>query len=143
MAAASEVAALLGPPGADLRVEPSGHRCGDGTHSTVGDGRRVCWRPRTPLRAAVDAEIARSVVPAALARRWGSDPDVVWPAWCAAEVVAKLTDVPVLLLVRAGPPVSPGRSAGWSVPVDAGEVVGTVGRVGDLHVVRGVLVPRR
>lgn len=56
---------------------------------------------------AVDAEIAAQPVPPALARRTGiSDPAIFWPAWTRAEVVAKLTGEPILLLLkRAGLPV--------------------------------------
>jgi hypothetical protein len=114
----------------------TGHRCTGGAHSTVGDGRLVCWQPATSARVAVDAELARTPVPPALGRRWGStDPVWVWPRWCATECVAKLTDTPIVLLARTGP-VGVG-------PVDtpAGRVSWRVDRVGDLVVVRAMLSP--
>ncbi|MCE1179845.1 MAG: hypothetical protein LWW86_12580 [Micrococcales bacterium] len=83
----------------------SDHRCAGGTHSTLADGRRLCWAPRLAPgeRVALDAEIAQQPVPSALARRWGStDPAWVWPEWTVAEVVAKLTDTPILPLAARG-----------------------------------------
>ena len=77
-----------------------------GAASYLADGRAVVWD--VPARDhAVDAEIAGAPVPPALARRTGiDDPAVFWPAWTRAEVVAKLTGEPILLLVkRAGLPV--------------------------------------
>lgn len=114
----------------------SGHRCSGGAHSTVGDGRLVCWQPVTSARVAVDAEILQTPVPPALGRRWGStDPLWVWPRWCATECVAKLTDTPIVLLARAGPVEAD--------PVDtpAGRVSWRVEPVGDLVVVLAVLSP--
>lgn len=141
MAAASDSGAVLdAPPEAPtLRVLPerAGHRCAGGAHSTVGDGRLVCWQPETSARVAVDAEIAAAPVTPALARRWGSDdPFSVWPRWCATECVAKLTDTPIVLLAQVRP-VAVG-------PLDtpAGRVSWRLDRVGDLVVVRAVLSPR-
>lgn len=84
-------------------VHPGPHHCATGTHSRTADGRVLCWRPQAfgleRDRWAVDAELVDQPVPPTLARRWGSgDPARVWPHWCVLEVVAKLTDVPVVRL---------------------------------------------
>ena len=141
VAAASEPRVVLDappePPALVVLPRRAGHRCVGGTHSTVADGRLVCWEPTGSARVAVDAELAAAPVPPALARRWGSaDPESVWPGWCATECVAKLTDTPVVLLAQAGP-VAPG-------PLDtlAGRVSWRADRVHDLVVVRAVLSPR-
>lgn len=140
MAAASEAAGLLlaapRPPTLVVLAGRGGHRCGLGTHSTAGDGRVVCWSPSTSLRRAVDAEAVGTPVPPALARRWGSsDPDTVWPWWCATECLAKLTDTPVLLLARHGPV----RASPLETPV--GRMTWCIDVVDDLVVVRAVLSP--
>jgi hypothetical protein len=58
------------------------------------------------LQFAVDAELADQAVPPALARRRETaDPAAVWPVWTATEVVAKLTDTPVLAWLSTGEPV--------------------------------------
>ncbi|MGL5865284.1 MAG: hypothetical protein ACRCYX_05330 [Dermatophilaceae bacterium] len=82
----------------------AGHRCPGGTHSRTADGRVVCWSvpPADGERVAVDAECVGAASPPALARRW-SIGDGFEAAWTATEVVAKLTDIPVLLLARHGP----------------------------------------
>ena len=144
MAAASEVPGPLAVPASHdtaLRVLPAGHRCGQGTHSTVADGRRVCWTPTTPARVAVDAELAAGPVPPALAARWGSaDPDVVWPRWCWVECVAKLTDTPVLLLARTRPePGHPDRPVRLGTGPTAARMRWRPDRVADLVLVRAVL----
>ena len=80
-------------------------------------------------RFAVDAERAHQPVPPALGRSWGSDdPAQVWPRWCATEVVAKLTDVPVVMLLRdaavlTSPHVLDGRAVHWLVHEVDGVVV--------------------
>ncbi len=116
------------------------HTCAARVHSYAGDGSLVCWSaggmpPTPPL--AVDVELADQPVPPALARRWGDgDPASFWPRWCAAEVVAKLTGVPMVRLAQHGPPSPPG--ARQAVSGDGRTVVHWVtARVGDLVVVRG------
>jgi hypothetical protein len=74
--------------------------------SYLSDGRLVQWRPpclrQDAIRWAIDAEIADQPVPAALAARTGiSDPAGFWPAWTAAEVAAKLLDVPMVMWLAA------------------------------------------
>ena len=67
--------------------------------SYLADGRVVRWRPRvlSPLRIAVDAELADQSVPPALERRFGvADPRKFWTQWTRVEVCCKLLDVPVL-----------------------------------------------
>ncbi|MEO7753061.1 MAG: hypothetical protein ABIS35_06570, partial [Terracoccus sp.] len=113
------------------------HSCSARVHSYAGDGSLVCWAgdgmPRTPALA-VDVERARQPVPPVLARRWGDDdPATFWPRWCAAEVVAKLTGVPMVRLAQHGPPWP--TSARQAVSGDGRTVVHWVtGRLGDLVV---------
>jgi hypothetical protein len=105
VAAASDPARRLEQAIADAppQVHHGPHPCAPGTHSRTADGRVVCWRPQAfgveGDRWAIDAELADQPVPPTLARRWGSDdPTRVWAHWCVLEVVAKLTDVPVVRL---------------------------------------------
>lgn len=72
-----------------------------GRHSYTADARRVCWRPAgaTPLRAAVDAERAEQRVPDRLAARHGASD--FWGRWTRAEALAKVTDTPIALWLRA------------------------------------------
>lgn len=95
------------------------HRCagGVGVHSYLGDGRVACWvvpgdpaaDPAHPPAVgwAVDAEVVTGPVPLHVAARWhvrdADDPERFWRHWCATEVLAKLADVPVVLLLRDGP----------------------------------------
>lgn len=76
-----------------------------GLHSYLADGRQVCWRPGIPGRFAVDVE-AVTAPPAHLAARWAGTDDEFWPAWTTAEVMAKLSGVPMLTLVGRGLPVA-------------------------------------
>lgn len=103
------------------------HRCAEGTHSRLADGSTLCWRtPQDVWTYALDGELEGQPVPRLLARRWGTgDPGEFWPRWVVAEVVAKLTDTPVLVLAARG-----------AVPVPAGlEVV--LAREDDVVVARG------
>ncbi|MGL4745253.1 MAG: hypothetical protein ACRCXL_12810, partial [Dermatophilaceae bacterium] len=116
----SDDAALAARLGRVLARHPAvvgpaaGHRCGRGTHSRTADGQVVCWSvPQVGgERFAVDAECADVLAPPALTQRWsgpvraGSLPGGVVAAWTATEVVAKLTDTPVLLLAARGPVTS-------------------------------------
>lgn len=126
------------------------HRCIGGTHSHLADGRVVCWvlpvtGSRTmdgvcvddlPTAHAVDAELALQPVPERVASRWDAggavDPRRFWDRWCATEVLAKLADVPMVVLV-GGEPVtaSPVRRHGL-------EVHWTVRRVADVVVAQGL-----
>ncbi len=114
------------------------HRCDAGSHSYLADGRVVCWvlpsrwgpvGPATaggvrvgdaPAAGALDAELGRQPVPRTVASRWeahgSADPRRFWDLWCATEVLAKLADVPMVVLV-AGAPVtsSPVRRDGLEV----------------------------
>lgn len=105
----------------DLDVRPRTEPCEDacqGVHSYVADGRRVCWRPATPGRHSVDAEIADQPIPEALRgaqgtgrlspskplrQAQGAGPrgtQDFWRAWTRAEALAKLTDTPIALWLR-------------------------------------------
>lgn len=93
-------------PGADLlsslRVGTDAELSGYAARSHLSDGRVVAWTGPTGPGApavAVDAEIDRPV-PAALAARHGAAG--FWERWTRLECLAKLTDVPVVLLQRAG-----------------------------------------
>ncbi len=88
-----------------------------------------------PLAHAVDAELAGQRVPASVASRWrvaAADPGQFWDLWCATEVLAKLADVPMVLLVRRGPVTAS--------PVRRGhvDVHWLVQRVGDVVVAHGI-----
>lgn len=68
--------------------------------SYLADKRLVQWRPPTCVgtRWAVDAEIADQPVPRVLAKRTGiHQPAAFWPAWTAAEIAAKILDVPMVM----------------------------------------------
>ncbi len=127
------------------------HRCQGGAHSYLADGRVVCWvvppgrRPGpagdvsvddAPVAHAVDAELGRQPVPTWVASRWrphgAMDPQRFWDLWCATEVLAKLADVPMVVLV-AGAPVT-------SSPVrrDGLEVHWVIRRVADVVVAQGL-----
>lgn len=90
-------AVLAGP----ARVVAEPHACREGTHTRLGDGRRLCWVP-TELapgtRYAVDAELADQPVPRALGR--GLTPERFWWLWTRAEARAKLADVPIAVWLR-------------------------------------------
>lgn len=74
-------------------------------HTYLPDGTQLCWRHTLPGTFAVDAELASAAVPPSLAARWPGPPADFWRAWVTAEVVAKLTNTPVLPLVSAAFPV--------------------------------------
>ncbi|GGU24035.1 4-phosphopantetheinyl transferase family protein [Nocardioides albus] len=73
-------------------AELAGHRA----RSHLHDGRVVAWTGSYDVPVAVDAEVPREV-PAALARRFGTDR--FWERWTRAECVAKLTGRGVVDLV--------------------------------------------
>ena len=116
------------PPVLEVRTD---HRCGPrgraGAHSYLADGRVVCWvlpsfaeAVDPPLAHAVDAELALQRVPPSVRGRWRSaevtHPVRFWELWCATEVLAKLADVPMVLLARREPVTdSPVRRAGVEV----------------------------
>ena len=66
------------------------------TRSHLADGRVVGWYGEPGV--VIDAEIATQPVPAALAARHGGED--FWVRWTRMECVAKLTDVPAVLLQR-------------------------------------------
>ena len=127
------------------------HRCrggaGGGVHSYLGDGRMACWvvPPATEggpaetdpaVGRAVDAEVVTQPVPQRVGALWDAhdagDPEQFWQHWCATEVLAKLADVPVVLLLREGPVrVTPVRRG----PL---EVHWVAHRVHDVMVVHGM-----
>lgn len=68
-------------------------------HSYTSDTTRWCWAGAHPGVQAIDAELCDAPPPPHLARRAvGLD---FWEAWTELEVVAKLTDTPVLALFGA------------------------------------------
>ena len=84
------------------RVRGSSDPCASGCagiHSYTADFERWCWRPSGSGAFAIDVETASAAPPKMLARFLppGSD---FWECWTRAEAIAKLTDVPVLTLVR-------------------------------------------
>lgn len=126
--------------------ERAGHRCVAGAHSYLADGRVVCWvlppwsgsgAPADPeVGHAVDAELVLQRVPPSLGERWGGGvaqaPEDFWDRWCATEVLAKLADVPMVLLARQGPVTrTPARLSGV-------EVHWLVRRVDDVVVAHGM-----
>ena len=95
-------------------------------HSYTADGTRWCWQGAVRGRAAIDAEVSTVAPPPHLAAR-ARDVDDFWVEWTRLEVVAKLTDTPVLaLLARHGLPT----------PVPEGIDLGHVRR-GDTLVCQG------
>ncbi|NUQ31244.1 MAG: hypothetical protein HOP99_00215 [Dermatophilaceae bacterium] len=123
--------------------ERAGHRCASGAHSYLADGRVVCWVLPSPAPGhdpasahAVVAELALQPVPTTVRARWGEnagpEPEDFWHRWCATEVLAKLADVPMVLLAREAPvTTSPVRRAG-------AEVHWLVRRVDDIVVAHGM-----
>ncbi|WP_374968544.1 hypothetical protein [Terrabacter sp. BE26] len=116
----------------------AGHRCRAGAHSYLADGRVVCWvlpEPESPhdrpLAHAVDAELALQPVPPGIDARWRlagiPTRGRFWELWCATEILAKLADVPMVLLARRAPvtcsPVVGPRVEIHHVVTRVGEVV--------------------
>lgn len=118
------------PPSADaftLTVEDPSTRTGpqggvrppDGApvRSHLPDGLVLTWLPpddAAGIRFAVDAEYADQPVPAAMARRYGSED--FWTRWTRAEVCAKLADTPILVWLAAyGLPADPAAGTGSQV----------------------------
>ena len=81
------------------RDEPCPDGC-TGVHSYTSDGIRWCWQGAGPAREAIDVELPTAPPPALTARHDGDED--FWLAWTRLEVVAKLTDTPVLTLVARG-----------------------------------------
>ena len=108
-----------------LRGAPCVAAC-TSVHSYTHDGARWCWQGAERGQAAVDAEVTTADPPEHLRRR-ATGVDDFWAAWTELEVVAKLTDTPVLaLLTRHGLPT----------PVPAGIRLDHL-RVGDTLVCQG------
>ncbi|WP_296140719.1 hypothetical protein [uncultured Tessaracoccus sp.] len=106
-----------------------GEACPDGcqgVHSTTADGVRWCWRPDGGAPAAIDVELRREPPPH-LASRLRSDEDF-WLAWTRLEVVAKLTDTPVVTLLGAGALGSPAPAGITVRHVERGDAVLCLGR---------------
>ena len=92
----------------------------------------VAWTGSYDVPVAVDAEVERTV-PAALARRFGTDG--FWERWTRAECVVKLTGrgvVDIVGLMAAYPDggVRPGAEVCLST-VRLGDIVVSIGRLGD------------
>lgn len=112
-----------------LPATPHGAPCLPGcgsVHSYTADGARWCWQGAVRGRDAIDAEVATATPPPHLARR-ACDVDDFWAEWTRLEVVAKLTDTPVLALL--------GRH-GLPTPVPAGIELAHL-RLGDTLVCHG------
>lgn len=88
-----------------LRVGTDAELSGYAARSHLSDGRVVAWTGPVEPAVAVDAEIDRPVPPA-LAARHGEQR--FWERWTRLECLAKLTDVPVVLLQRDGLDADPG-----------------------------------
>lgn len=77
-----------------------------GARSYLSDGRRVVWRIEAPdgWRVAVDAERVDERLPPHVLARSGlgehASTSSALTAWTQAEVLAKLTDTPILLRLR-------------------------------------------
>jgi len=101
------------PSAADIvRSAGRGVACPAGcrrAHSYTSSGERWCWRPATAARGAIDVESTAAAPPPHLLRRLGTTEPRFWPTWTRLEVIAKLTDTPVMTLLRtAGPePAAP------------------------------------
>lgn len=95
-----------------------------GVHSYLPDGTQACWRVRAPGRFAVDVETI-GVPPPHLAARAGEGD--FWRDWVVAEVVAKLTDTPILTLAAGGLPVAVPSGIDVVLATDGG-VVACFGR---------------
>lgn len=82
---------------------PRDERCPDGctgVHSYTSDGIRWCWQGADPAREAIDVELP-TATPRAVGSRYDGDEDF-WLVWTRLEVVAKLTNTPILVLVARG-----------------------------------------
>jgi hypothetical protein len=106
---------VAAPSEATIVRVPRSQRCPDGctgVHSYTSDDVRWCWQGADPARQALDAELTTSPPPPSLASRYAGDEDF-WRVWTRLEVVAKLTDTPVLTLLgrgELGRPAPPGIS---------------------------------
>lgn len=73
-------------------------------HSYTARQERWCWRPRGGGKHAFDVELCDREPPEPVVRHLQVTPGQdFWQAWTRLEVVAKLTDTPVLTLLRARP----------------------------------------
>ena len=87
---------LLAAAESHLRVGSVEEMAGAITRSHLPDFRCVGWYAAPPAgwSVVIDAEYAGQVVPAPLARRFGTAE--FWPRWTRAECLCKLADVPML-----------------------------------------------
>ncbi len=95
-----------------LRIGSDAELAGYRARSHLHDGRVVAWTGSHDVPVAVDAEVERTV-PAALARRFGTDG--FWERWTRAECVVKLTGrgvADIVDLMAAEPAGDDGPSAG-------------------------------
>lgn len=88
-----------------LRIGTDAELGGYAARSHLSDGRVVAWTGPVGAVGAIDAEIDRPVPPAMAARHGDAD---FWERWTRLECIAKVTDVPVVLLQRAGLDADPG-----------------------------------
>lgn len=119
-------------PAGRLRVGSDAELAGYRARSHLHDGRVVAWTGSHDVPVAVDAELERTV-PAALARRFGTDG--FWERWTRAECVVKLTGRGVVDIVDLMAD-DPGRGDGPGAGVCLSTVRlpgGIVVSVGTLH----------
>ncbi len=107
-------------PGHQQGAHPPAPSC-QGIHSYLADGTQACWRPRVPGRFALDVERVTTPPPHVAARTTSGS---FWDAWVVAEVVAKLTGTPILVLAAAGLPVDVPTGVDVVVQHHDGVVVG-------------------
>jgi hypothetical protein len=116
-----------------LRVGSDAELVGYRARSHLHDGRVVAWTGSHDVPVAVDAEVERTV-PAALARRFGTDG--FWERWTRAECVVKLTgrgvadiaDIVGEMDVMTG---DPGRGMRLSTVRLPGGIVVSIGQLAD------------
>lgn len=118
---------LRGRRGTLWRGERAG--AGDLPHSYLPTGEVVWLDGALALDAELDAELRARSVPERLARYIGQPPDAFWERWTYCEVVAKLYNIPMPILLRSGV-----LNVGPLAPLDA-----IVVTVGDLTVCVGLM----
>ena len=112
-----------------LRVGSDAELAGYRARSHLHDGRVVAWAGSYDVPVAVDAEVERTV-PAALARRFGTDG--FWERWTRAECVVKLTgrgvaDIVGLMADDSAGGDGPGAAVSLSTVRLPGDIVVSIG----------------
>jgi hypothetical protein len=123
-----------------LRVGSDAELAGYRARSHLHDGRVVAWTGSYDVAVAVDAEVERTV-PAALARRFGTDG--FWGRWTRAECVVKLTGrgvVDIVALMADDPDRDDrtGAEVCLSTVRLPGDIVVSIGRLPDEGSLRGI-----